>query len=309
MGLNTGLAHCVWPVFCTLGRRMPLYCPKCQNLGKTSSGFVRFGLFFRSSDCQRIQRFRCRTCNATCSNATFHAWFRQKKRNKNYALWVHFSSCGSLRRAARTFHLNRKTVARKLICLGFHSETLLLEANLKKPKCSIVEFDDLETFEHTKCKPLSVTLAVESGTRRILGAEVSSMPANGHLAERSREKYGRRRDRRKKAREKLFSQIQCLVHSDAIFKSDEHPHYPSSVKKYFPQAKHVFYKSRRAASSGQGELKKGGFDPLFSLNHTCAMLRANINRLIRKTWCTTKRADRLRAHLMIYAHYHNLNLT
>ena len=294
--------------FLHIGLAMPLYCPHCQNLGKTSSGFVRFGLFFRSSDCQRIQRFRCRTCKATCSNATFHAWFRQKKRNKNHSLWVHFSSTGSIRRAARSLHLNRKTVARKLICLGFHSEALLLEANLKKPKCSIVEFDDLETFEHTKYKPLSVTLAVEFGTRRILGAEVSSMPAKGLLAEKSRKKYGYRRDGRKKAREKLFSQIQSLVTEDAIFKSDEQPHYPYTVKKIFPNAKHIAYKSRRAASNGQGELKRGGFDPLFSLNHTCAMLRANINRLIRKTWCTTKRAECLRAHLMIYAHYHNIYL-
>jgi hypothetical protein len=56
---------------------------------------------------------------------------------------------------------------------------------------------------------------------------------------------------------------------------------------------------------GQGELKKVGRDPLFSLNHTCAMLRANLNRLFRRTWCTTKRIDRLEAHLWIYVRFHN----
>jgi len=35
------------------------------------------------------------------------------------------------------------------------------------------------------------------------------------------------------------------------------------------------------------------------------MLRANVNRLIRRTWCTTKRIDRLVDHLTIYADYHN----
>ena len=39
------------------------------------------------------------------------------------------------------------------------------------------------------------------------------------------------------------------------------------------------------------------------------MLRANISRLIRKTWATTKRADRLAAHIAIYAWYHNEVLT
>ena len=59
---------------------------------------------------------------------------------------------------------------------------------------------------------------------------------------------------------------------------------------------------------GQGELKKIGFDPLFDLNHTAAMIRANINRLFRRTWCTTKRADRLEAHLELYVQYHNREL-
>jgi sugar phosphate permease len=66
---------------------------------------------------------------------------------------------------------------------------------------------------------------------------------------------------------------------------------------------------QRGSSTGQGELKKIKFDPLFSLNHTCAMLRANVSRLFRKTWCTTKRPDQLRAHLMIYAEYHNSQLS
>ena len=55
-----------------------------------------------------------------------------------------------------------------------------------------VEFDDLETFEHTKCKPLSVTLMVEYKTRRILGFEVSQMPAKGRIAHIARKKYGPR---------------------------------------------------------------------------------------------------------------------
>lgn len=55
-------------------------------------------------------------------------------------------------------------------------------------------------------------------------------------------------------------------------------------------------------------MKKVRFDPLFSLNHTCAMLRANINRLFRRTWCTTKVPENLGAHIAMYAYYHNLIL-
>jgi hypothetical protein len=93
-----------------------------------------------------------------------------------------------------------------------------------------------------------------------------------------------------------------------VIKSDSNPHYPNSVKKAFPEARHISFQGKRGSLSGQGELKKVKFDPLFSLNHTCAMLRANVNRLFRKTWCTTKKREHLYAHLMIYADYHNHQL-
>ncbi|MGZ3809720.1 MAG: transposase, partial [Bacteriovorax sp.] len=56
---------------------------------------------------------------------------------------------------------------------------------------------------------------------------------------------------------------------------------------------------------GQGELKKVHYDPLFKINHTCAMLRYRINRLVRRTWCTTKKIEMLENHLQIYIAYHN----
>ena len=212
-----------------------------------------------------------------------------------------------MRRAAKTFHLNRKTVARKLVLLGFISEYELNRRNLQRPKAEVIEFDDMETIEHTKCKPLSITLAVESDTRRILGLEVSSMPAKGLLAQKAK-KYGFRPDERAIGRALLFKRLKKLIHEEAVIKSDSNPHYPRDVLKHFPKAKHITFEGKRGSNGGQGELKKVPFDPIFSLNHTCGMFRANVNRLFRKTWCTTKRPDRLRAHLMIYAHYHNSEL-
>ncbi|HEY8280325.1 MAG TPA: hypothetical protein VIH99_11920 [Bdellovibrionota bacterium] len=198
-------------------------------------------------------------------------------------------------------------MARKLLALGFEAEFELSKSNRERPRSKVIEFDDLETFEHTKCKPLSITLAVESQTRRILGLEVSTMSAKGLLVEKAR-KYGPRHDGRKEARAALFKQLTNFVADDVVIKSDNNPHYPLDVAAHFPKANHWRYEGKRGSLGGQGELKKLRFDPLFSLNHTCAMFRANVNRLFRKTWCTTKRADRLRAHLMIYAHYHNQHL-
>lgn len=166
----------------------------------------------------------------------------------------------------------------------------------------------METFEHSKLKPLSITLAVEHPSRRILGFAVSQMPAKGPLALRSRAKYGPRKDERKLGRDRLFSELKQVVAPDAIIESDLNPHYPATVRKYFPNALYKLHKGQRGSIVGQGELKKIRFDPLFSLNHTCAMKRHSIPRLVRRTWTTTKLTARLVDHLAIYAEFHNYEL-
>ncbi len=283
-------------------------CERCcvrQTLGPK---LVRKGFYFRKSDGQLIQRYRCPTCKKSCSGASDNACFGQNKRNVNEILRRLLCSGISLRRAAIVLRLNRITVVRKLEFLSRQAATRNQNLNKSKKPCTVVEFDDMETIEHTKLKPLSITLAVEHGSRRILGFAVSQMPAKGMLSRIAVKKYGRRKDKRPKGRAQLFAAIAPFVARDALIKSDQNPHYPADVKKYFPHAYHESHKGRRGSVTGQGELKKVRFDPLFSLNHTCAMFRANVNRLFRKTWCTTKRPDRLTAHLNLYVEFHNRDL-
>jgi transposase-like protein len=90
------------------------------------------------------------------------------------------------------------------------------------------------------------------------------------------------------------------------FITDKSPFYPNLIKDMFPEAVHESYKGRRGCVVGQGELKAGGHDPLFALNHTCAMVRDNIKRMTRRTWCTTKKIPMLENMLYIYAMFHNL---
>jgi hypothetical protein len=214
----------------------------------------------------------------------------------------------SQNRLARNLNVNRKTVVRKFLWLGSLAKDFFADINDQLPKVEEMEFDDLEAFEHTKCKPLSVTLAVEYKTRRVLGFQVSQMPAKGLLAAISRKKYGVRKDHRPIGREKLFTQIKHLLIPRVHIKSDKNPHYPKDVQRHFPEATHQTFKGRRGLDTAQGELKKGGFDPIFSLNHTCAKMRADLNRLIRQTWCTTKKPERLELHLNLFVLRHNVDL-
>ncbi len=285
-----------------------VYCLSLNSKSEICSRVIRSGVFFRASDQKMIQRYHCKACRKSFSEARFSPCFRQKKRQYNQTLFKVLASGFSQRRAALTLNLNRKTVVRKFLFLGMISENLLKSLNHQYDRVSEMQFDDLETFEHTKCKPLSVTLAVEAGSRRILGFRVSRMPAKGLLAAISRKKYGLRSDERSKGRKELFQEIAPYLSEDVIIKSDQNPHYAADVEKYLKPKKHFTYKGRKGCVTGQGELKAGGFDPLFSLNHSFAMLRANINRLFRRTWNTTKIPQRLGYHIAIYAIYHNLVL-
>lgn len=283
-------------------------CPNksCTFYQKTTS-ISGDGSYFRKNDSRQIKRYRCRHCGKRFSTASFSLAKGQKKRRVNFQLFHLLSSGMTMRRAAKHLKIHRTTVKRKMLFLANKAEINHRKflQSLVKNKVEHIQFDDLITTEHTKMKPLSITLAVDAKSRKILATEVSQIPAFGHLAEISRAKYGYRESYHQNGLQKLFENIESAVSPVALIESDEHNNYPNFVNSFFPKAKHKRHKGGRGCIVGQGELKKLFYDPLFILNHTCAMLRANISRLVRKTWNTTKDPRMLSAHLAIFMHYYN----
>jgi hypothetical protein len=219
----------------------------------------------------------------------------------------------TMERAAWILRINPKTVDRRVSYLARIADQKLAvrrqqESAQTKAKVGYVYLDELITFEHTRCKPLAVCMAV-SEKREILGFRVSSMPAIGkHLKRFALKKYGKRPNHRRQGIEECLQEIKprLLKEFEAIvFKTDEERSYAGLTQKYFPGAMHKAYPSKRAVIAGLGELKDHSYDPIFPINHTFAMLRANLARLIRRTWCTTKKMSRLRDFIAIYAYAHN----
>ncbi len=282
-------------------------CP--NSLCACPESIIRDGSFWRREDSKMIQRFRCKTCGTRFSSATFTSTYRQKKRRVNSPLLKLLASGVSLRRSAILLGVNHKTVERKLPLLANRCRRLN-DRHLNKLKGRVhnIQIDDLITKENSKLKPLSVSIVVDENRRLILGAEVSQIPAFGHLSKLSLKKYGPRRDELSQGLTRLFEKITPIVSSEVLIKSDEHQRYPGFISAYLPLARHLTFPSERGCIVGQGELKKVNFDPLFIVNHTCAILRANINRLIRKTWCTTKNANRLKDHLDLFIYFYNQHL-
>ena len=102
------------------------------------------------------------------------------------------------------------------------------------------------------------------------------------LAKIARRKYGQRPNEHKKSLSRLFHCLEGVVKKKASIKTDEHQNYSEFVHKFFPHGNYQRYKG--------------------------AMLKADINRIIRKTWCTTKDPGRLQKHLHIYIDFHTIIL-
>ena len=280
---------------------MNIQCPRCSA---QRPAIVRDGHFRRADDSAYIQRYQCKQCSKKFSSATFCPTYRQKKRRINAAIRRLFASSVCQRDIAEAVGVHVNTIAARLRWQGSQSRLKNKQWLTKYlERCGpikVVQFDDLVTFEHTKCKPLSVPVAVVDGLRIPLGFAVAQIPASGHLAAISRKKYGARADNSVVARLKLMHELRLLLPSQVHFKTDEHGHYPHLIRQVFPEATHERHKSARGVITAQGELKRKAFDPLFSINHTFATMRAKINRLVRKTWCTTKDPERLVDHIDIF---------
>lgn len=284
---------------------MKVICPNKSCINREI--IIKDGTFFRADDSRKVQRFKCKSCSSRFSKATFCDLYRHRKRRETSMIEHLLCAKTSMRRIARVLNMDRKTIARRIDILekkALRNHKKLIK-HLENKKVFHMQFDDMITHEHTKMKPLSISLAVDRESRLILGAEVSQIPAFGHLAKKSRKKYGYRKSFHEVGLTRLFEKIHTIVDRDAIVQSDMHKQYPKFVRKYLPSVTYKTYEGGRSCIAGQGELKKKGYDPLFILNHTCAMFRDSINRLVRRTWCSTKCPKRLQQHINIFISYYN----
>ena len=279
-------------------------CPYCKSV----RGLSKSGSYLRKSDKKRLRRFKCLECKVSFSETVFSIDYRLRKRDINQGVFTILCSGVSQRRTAYAFSIKPIGIARRVDRFGRCAAHNLDAYRRTRPKVAIVQLDEMESFEHTKCKPLTIPIAVEQGTRKILSLKVGVIAAKGRLAAISRERYGKRKCQRQQCLDAVLTDLKICFVETGLIKSDQSPHYPKPFKKHFPLAHHQATKGMRGSDTGLGELKKGGFDPIFSLNHSYAMFRDNLKTLSRRTWCTSKRMERLELLMNMYAWFHNLRL-
>jgi len=285
--------------------------PRCPNLDcQSHSGLAKFryrrrGFFSNSITYRPIRRYQCLLCRRTFSSRTFHPTYRQQRPEINRPLVQLITSTVSQRGSAKILKISRHTVDRRLVWLASlarKAHALALEHD-PAMKSSEYLFDEMEAFEHTKCKPLSIPIAVTRRMEKIVGIGVASMPAKGRLAIISMTKYGPRVDERPLVRHQVLSQLAKVssgITSQVLIKTDGAKSYKNEISRLVPWAKHQAFLSRAGAVAGEGVYLDRAFDPMFYLNHTCARIRSSLKRMVRKTWNTTKKWQRLEDQLMVF---------
>ena len=274
-----------------------MICPHCQSHQtiKKSFYFVRHSRVF-------IRRYFCKDCLKSFSGKTLCPTYRQKKPYLNPQIFKLLVSGNTQRGVARLLKCSKNTVNLKFLWLSlYHYKDQNLKPSLH------LQIDEMESIEHTKLKPIAIPLCVDEHYQ-ILSIKTGSIKAKGHLARISERKYGIREDQRVMALRDLLKDLKAK-HTPLSITTDAHPLYPKLIKEYFPNTEHIQIISREKVKK-QKELlftkeRKLIFDPMFALNQRCAKLRADIRRLTRRSWCTTKKIENLQRHLELYQSFNN----
>lgn len=284
--------------------------PKCST---NTSGAVNFimglakkkfiikkGYYKTKWNRQSVPRYKCKCCGVLFSTHTLLPTYKQKKPflNKPIAKW--YVSNTTQRRIAQNMGVNRKTVIRKFLYMAAQArkahEAFVAGGKLKT---SMAQFDEMETFEHTRLKPLSITLAVRAKTGQIIEAQVATMNCHGQTASLSQAKYGWRNDTRGAAREDVLKMVNQCSKPSMLIVSDKKTNYPKLVAQWVPHATLQQVDNSKPKRT-QTANRKNQKDELFRINLTASKIRHDLSRMARKVWVTTKKAYMLQAHLDLY---------
>ena len=280
----------------------PKTCPSlnCQFHQNPGGYFIKKGFFTIKRLNQKVRKYQCTHCRKVFSSRTTKPDYRHKKMDLNFKLAKLLVEGNSLRSASRILGLSYSSTYQKFLWLKKVIDT---KKGRLQFKAKTLQFDELESIHHTKCKPLSIALIVNEN-HELLSAQVAEMPAKGRLAEFSRNKYGPRIDERTEKLKTAFSEVRSRLEKlPLVLESDQRPGYRKVVEELLPEPIYNQYnrsKKERLQARLHEKSQKKRFDPLFAINHKCALLRSQIKRLTRRSWCTTKKPENLQLHLDLF---------
>jgi transposase-like protein len=289
--------------------RCPL--PDCPSITTGHHRWRFKGRYRRTCDGRFVQRFLCLECHRTFSTQTFRVDYRLKRPDLVHSLLGPFVSKVTHRQAARVLGCSRKTVAHRLLLLGEHCRRFhfwrLARMQRTRGLRGVFQLDELETFEHSRrLAPVTLPVLVERSSYFVLDLASAALPCRGGLSQADRQRKAAREQalgvRRSGSRAAVERCVRTLARFHAgsgmvLVQTDRKSTYPGVLARHFGRRLvHARHSSRSRRDYG---------NPLFPVNHTLAMMRDGISRLVRRTWASSKLRERLERHAWIWAVWRN----
>lgn len=294
-------------------RFQPPFCPAVAAGHAQHAGFQyqRRGSYVRHCDGRRVQRFICTLCRTSFSSQTFRFDYRHKRPSFDHEIFLGFVSKVSQRQIARNRPFSRKVVARRLRRFGAHGRAFHeRQLGLLGPKQAwpgAFQLDELETFEHNRrLRPLTVPVLIHRPSYCVLHTAVGTLPARKPLSPRNQEKLRVQEEKEGKRRSESRIRVrECFERLGKVgpqlgpvrVRTDEKTSYATELKRVFGE--------RLVHRTTASKVPKCYENPLFPINHTLAMLRDGLSRLVRRNWGTTKKAWALDLHLWTWIAWRN----
>lgn len=275
-------------------------CPKCRARNSSAGRFYsKYGYFTPKHNHQPVPRYRCRLCHALFCARSFSDTFRQHKPRLNPIIYSALCSGVTFRRAARVLRVSRNTVTAKFHKLVSKAKRLHVKALKDRQRSmTVVEFDEMESYQGSRLNMLSIPLAVEPGSGFIVDARVALMRPKGRLAAKHPNAWRRwNRDTRKEACRSVLRRVRRLCRQSPLVRCDAKPQYPGLIRAHVEGARIEI--CRRDPEFPETKRFTG------YLNHAAAKLRADLARLRRRTWACTRKWQNLQQHLYLYMAWSN----
>lgn len=287
----------------------PARCPNttCSNHRSPTVGFyVNNGEYHPRCRSNPVRRFRCKSCRKSFSNQTFRVDYRDHLPHQNRAVFKLLVGGMSLRQVGRTLGIHNATVQRKAFKIA--RAMAQLHGNLLHalPNARAYLLDEEETYEQKSIRTLTIPILIEKDSWFIVATDVAPirrLARKGTVRRRRQDaeerKHGKRPD---ESRAAVANVLRTLARVSAGQKIELITDQKSS---YATVAKRVLAEGLSHHQRVSSRLPRNQYNPLFAINTTNAMTRDHLARLRRRSWCVSKKRDRLHAHLALFTAYRN----
>lgn len=292
------------------------------------------GKIYLKLDRKYIQRYRCKTCKKSFINKDrLERNPKEKMYSSRKEIAEMYCMGMSLRDLSKKMNITRKTIDRKIELIteeinkkykDFETFNFNSHHEENEDRRPIIVFDEMESYEHTKLKPLSISIAYDVINKKIIDIQVATFFPKGrfistlHKKPHLRIKYELakryREDNRNEQMTKVLESVKNYIAHNKhkpLFITDGRAVYKTLLKEVFRNQNFVheviiskemienFVQTSKYGMNQVNIREKASFDAL------CATMRSKLSRLRRDSFIHTKKVNNLYNTLLLFMDFWN----